>query len=326
MDVQDIGDRLIAVGSRGVIAFSDDEGVTWSQAYVPISSSLNALHFPSEDHGWVVGHAGVILHSSDRGETWKLQYDGQRAVEDQLVLAEKKLTLMREAFDKADSVGKEELEYDLEDAEFAVSDAKFEKSLGPANPFLDVWFRNNKHGYAVGAYGLFFATVDGGENWEIKSDRLENYDRYHLNSISGLGDTGVLIVGEAGTVFGSYNEGLDWEVLYTPYQGSFFGIQETERGVIAYGLKGSLYRSEDEGKAWEKVELNISTTLTSSDVDESGEITLVGFSGVVLKSSDEGRTFTKVEQNGYDSYTGVVGTKNSGLVLISDKGVSYGAK
>ena len=32
-------------------------------------------------------------------------------------------------------------------------------------PFLDIWFRDAQHGYAVGAYGLFMETSDGGASW-----------------------------------------------------------------------------------------------------------------------------------------------------------------
>ena len=71
------GKRLVAVGQRGHVLLSDDDGKTWQQADVPVSSDLVAAHFPSAQRGWAVGHDGVILHSADAGKTWTKQRDGR---------------------------------------------------------------------------------------------------------------------------------------------------------------------------------------------------------------------------------------------------------
>jgi len=70
------GRRLVAVGSRGHIIYSDDAGGSWTQAKVPVSSDLTAAWFADAKHGWAVGHDGVILASGDGGETWTLQLTG----------------------------------------------------------------------------------------------------------------------------------------------------------------------------------------------------------------------------------------------------------
>src|SRR5690348_14553614 len=67
------GDRIVAVGQRGHILWSDDRGAHWQQAQVPVSSDLVAVAFPSPTQGWAVGHDGVILHSADAGKTWTRQ-------------------------------------------------------------------------------------------------------------------------------------------------------------------------------------------------------------------------------------------------------------
>ena len=41
------GKRLVAVGQRGHIVYSDDGGKTWNQAKVPVSSDLVAVSFPT---------------------------------------------------------------------------------------------------------------------------------------------------------------------------------------------------------------------------------------------------------------------------------------
>jgi hypothetical protein len=55
------GSKLVAVGQRGHIVVSSDEGKTWRQSPVPVSSDLTAVYFVNERKGWAVGHDGVIL-------------------------------------------------------------------------------------------------------------------------------------------------------------------------------------------------------------------------------------------------------------------------
>lgn len=71
------GSRVVAVGQRGHILVSDDNGRSWQQADVPVSSDLVAVHFPHPQAGWAVGHDGVILRTEDGGRSWKRQRDGR---------------------------------------------------------------------------------------------------------------------------------------------------------------------------------------------------------------------------------------------------------
>lgn len=71
------GARVVAVGQRGHVLFSDDAGKSWNQADVPVSSDLVAVSFPNPDAGWIVGHDGVVLHSTDAGRSWTRQLDGR---------------------------------------------------------------------------------------------------------------------------------------------------------------------------------------------------------------------------------------------------------
>jgi photosystem II stability/assembly factor-like uncharacterized protein len=71
------GDRIVAVGQRGHVLWSDNTGQDWHQASVPVSSDLVAVHFPTPAKGWAVGHDGVVLHTVDAGKTWTRQRDGR---------------------------------------------------------------------------------------------------------------------------------------------------------------------------------------------------------------------------------------------------------
>lgn len=70
-------DRLVAVGERGIVLLSDNDGAQWRQARVPVSVTLTGVQFIDAQRGWAIGHAAVVLHTRDGGETWALQFDGR---------------------------------------------------------------------------------------------------------------------------------------------------------------------------------------------------------------------------------------------------------
>lgn len=68
------GDRLVAVGERGHILLSDDNGKAWRQVPVPANAALTGVSFADAKRGWAVGHDAVILHTADGGESWTVQH------------------------------------------------------------------------------------------------------------------------------------------------------------------------------------------------------------------------------------------------------------
>ena len=71
LDLAVAGTRLVAVGERGHVLLSDDQGATWRQAKsVPTRVMLTAVFFVDAQYGWAVGHDETILNTVDGGETW----------------------------------------------------------------------------------------------------------------------------------------------------------------------------------------------------------------------------------------------------------------
>lgn len=322
--IKKVGIRLIAVGERGLIAYSDDAGKKWQQAEVPVSSTLTSLYFTDEKNGWAVGHGGVILHSNNGGTTWEKQFDGNQANELILAHINQNIHSLKQKYEAADELEQEDLLLAIEDAEYALSDAEFDAEMGAANPLLGVWFENETHGYVVGAYGLFFTTNDGGKRWEFIAGRMDNIDRYHLNAIQKIKGGALLIAGEAGALFSSHDMGETWATLYGPYQGSYFGIQNTknQNEVLVYGLRGKVYKSRDDGQSWQRIETSITTSLAGSTLSDDGTITLVGFSGTILTSNDDGQSFQLNERVSLEAYTDVEALSGKQLMVTSEQGIT----
>jgi photosystem II stability/assembly factor-like uncharacterized protein len=76
LDIARAGDSLVAVGQRGHVVISTDQGKTWTQSRTPTRAMLCGVSFPDAQNGWAVGHDGVILATTDAGKSWSRQDKG----------------------------------------------------------------------------------------------------------------------------------------------------------------------------------------------------------------------------------------------------------
>ena len=72
LDAVSAGDRIWAVGERGHVLFSRNNGKSWQQVLVPTRATLTGITFHDDLTGWAVGHDGVILRTRDGGNQWEL--------------------------------------------------------------------------------------------------------------------------------------------------------------------------------------------------------------------------------------------------------------
>jgi len=298
------GNRIVAVGERGIVLLSDDNGLTWSQAVVPVSVTLTNVLFINDRTGWAIGHSGVVLQSTDGGQSWQMQLDGKKAAELSLAMAKEWV-----AQNPDDSKAK----HLLNDAKRLVAD-------GADKPFLDLWFRNESEGFVVGAYGLILGTTDGGKTWSSWQNRLDNPFGLHLYSIDMVDDD-IYIAGELGTLYHSTDSGQDFTQVKTPYEGSFFGVLHlTGGGVLVFGLRGNAYRSLDGGSNWEQVSIADESLNAARHLDD-GSIVLVDNGGRVWGSKDSASNFQPLLERQAYPLTGIVQAADGAIVLTGLGGV-----
>jgi photosystem II stability/assembly factor-like uncharacterized protein len=73
-----VGRDIVAVGERGAILRSDDNGRTWQRMPSPPAATLTAIAFaPQGQRGWAAGHDATILGTADGGRTWTRQFQGE---------------------------------------------------------------------------------------------------------------------------------------------------------------------------------------------------------------------------------------------------------
>lgn len=299
MAVTRAGDRLVAVGEAGVIVYSDDHGRSWSQARVPVSVSVTAVHFPTPTQGYAVGHSGVVLASSDGGQSWTLQLDGNR------------IALLPESGGEV------------------AADAP---PANPGDPLLDVYFSDALHGHVVGAFGLMLRTDDGGTTWVRCNGALPNPEGRHLYAIRPSGDA-LYVVGESGSIFVSHDGGASFAPIDSPYEGSLFGLTSTRPGeLLVFGLRGNAFHSDDGGAHWNRVAAGTGASWTGASPLGTDGVLMVSQSGEVAVSRDGGRSFEVMPQrlpslsgvavtaDGRALATGVLGVKAFDLPVNMEQG------
>jgi photosystem II stability/assembly factor-like uncharacterized protein len=297
------GERLVAVGERGLVLLSDDGARTWRQAKVPVSVTLTAVSFPTPREGWAVGHFGMVLHSADGGESWQPQLDGAAAAK--LVLAEA---------ESRSSAGDADAARLLSNAQRLVAD-------GPDKPFLDVYFADASHGIVVGAYNLILRTEDGGKTWQSIAGAVPNPNARHLYAIRAAGGS-LYLAGETGLVFRSDDQGASFQRLPTPYEGSYFTLAARDDGaVVVAGLRGHAYRSADKGKSWEKIPLPTPVSVVASLLGPDGRLLLANQAGQLVASPDMGKSLTPLEGPPLPPVTGLASLGQGRLVATTLMGV-----
>ncbi len=302
-----IGEKVVAVGERGHILLSEDGGQIWRQIKAPTRATLTGVHFNDADHGWAVGHDAVILKTVDGGRSWtRVHY----APEEE-------------------------------------------------RPLLDLWFESNERGIAIGAYGYYLETNDGGDTWEDRffeasdptrqaetdaaveetgdeisvaqmSDFLEDEDPIsdlHLNEIRAAQDGTLYIAAEAGHIFRSDDAGETWNMLPSPYEGSFYGpLPLSGDRLLLFGLRGRLFYSADRGDTWVMVDALTDAILMNGRVLADGRPVIVGLGGTLLVApvpvADQRPEFDLMQQEDRKALATVVQNSAGDLILIGENGVT----
>lgn len=326
LDITNAGQRLVAVGQHGHVIYSDDNGQNWWWAETPTDSLLTSVYFVDAQHGWATGHDGIIIHSNDGGLHWTVQLNGlalakdlgKQRVEDagrSLEEAEQRLADARASGDH-----NIDLELELDDAKVSLELAELAIHQTEADPFMDIWFQNSSTGIAVGAFGTVVLTHDGGQTWQDISDQLDNFDGYHLYSISANHEGRILIAGEAGSLFRSDDMGSSWETLSSPYEGSFFGVNVlSSNDVIIYGLRGNLLFSSDFGNSWKSLKTGTESSLFSAF--STGErVMIVGDAGVKVQFTQQNQSIETAQFDNRLPVINITKTKSGAVFVVGPMG------
>jgi photosystem II stability/assembly factor-like uncharacterized protein len=300
LDVKTLPDgRLVAVGERGDILVSSDDGVSWKQSPAPARATLTAVYFADARRGWAVGHDEVILRTIDGGATWFLAHWAP----------ERQQPLLGVWFDAAGhglAVGAYSTVYRSDDAGASWRDVPF-----APEPLLAA-----RPGTQSKAAARVAKDNPSGEDMRADAWTVQP----HLTAIAADSRGRLYVTAEAGHLYRSDDAGAHWLELPSPYEGSFFGVLPLDGDtVLAFGLRGHLYRSEDAGRSWQRIATGSEELLAGGVRLADGMVVIDGLAGVVLVSQDGGRSFRlhqEADRKGFDAVAAVP----RGVVVCGEAG------
>jgi photosystem II stability/assembly factor-like uncharacterized protein len=328
LDVAFAGQRLVAVGERGHVLLSDDQGLTWRQAEsVPTGALLTGVRFGNAQEGVAVGHDEVILTTRDAGQTWVLAHfapESQQPLLDVTCAADGHMT----------AVGAYGVYFSSRDGGASWSERKFAAVPGHADAGHEPAAGSvGGRAAAAGAVSRRPAADGGGRDPSAaavgpagavgRESAADDVGRdFHLNKIAAASPATLYIAAEGGHLYRSGDGGETWHELLSPYDGSFFGVKPLGGDVVlAYGLRGNLFRSEDAGVTWRKVETGTHAMLNDAvSMGTGGAIAVVGLSGVVLVSRDAGKSFTLMQQEDRKGLSAARAVGGHTLVVVGEGG------
>jgi len=183
---------------------------------------------------------------------------------------------------------------------------------------MDIFFTDENNGVAIGSYGLYLKTEDGGQNWQDIT--IDEDGGYHLNAMVRFEDGRRLIAGEAGYSYRSYNDGETWEMMDMPYQGSMWGALKLDQEcVLFFGLRGHIMQSCDFGTSWDELESGTEASISGSEMSD-GTILLAANSGMVL-TRDDSNGFTAVKHSSGVDFAAAVALDDGTFLLVGEDGV-----
>ena len=251
------GRRIVAVGERGVVLLSDDDGKSYRQARtVPVSSTLTSVWFSNEKTGWAVGHWGAILQTVDAGETWVAE---RSDLETDQPLFGVYFKDNREGW----AVGLWSLMLHTTDAGRTWTPVALPPPPGAkkADRNLYAIFADPKGALFVACeQGRVLRSVNGGAAWTYAET---GYAGSFWTGVA-LQDGTLLVGGLRGTIYRSANGGDSWAAVATPYKSSITGMtQLADRTVVTVGLDGATFISRDDGVTFTGVQRQDRETLTA---------------------------------------------------------------
>lgn len=237
LDAARAGSRMVAVGDRGHVLLSDDEGRSWRQVTVPTRAMLTGVSFGNSTHGWAVGHDGVILATRDAGESWIRQDPGDdlETVWLDVFFYDARRGLAVGAYGRCAVTADGGRTWQ---PGASPPDELHLNHIAPAPP---------ERIYVAGEAGMLLVTSDAAAGWR----QLDvPYDGSLYGTLPLAGDR-LLIYGLRGRVFVSADAGKNWVARDTHAPVLITAALQLRSGLIVLaGLGGNFHLSRDEGRTF----------------------------------------------------------------------------
>ena len=264
----------IAVGERGHILLTNNQGKNWIQKQSPTRRTLNSVYLLDQKTIWIVGHQSTVLRSQDSGESWtkiKVLNDPETSFLD-LLFVDSSRGFIVGSYGKFFSTidgGNTWIENKQED------DPHFYQITSAANGFL----------WLIGEFGTVWKSNNQGKSW--KSLDIE-YEGTLFGAVPLIKSDSIIVHGLQGNIF-RFKNGSIWEKIDSPTNAILHrGLQLKDGRVVIASGAGELLLGNGEGRLFQ-VEPLLEKAAVPTDFwqSEDGSLLIATDRGVFRITLDE---------------------------------------
>ncbi len=266
-------DRAIAVGERGHILLTTNQGKTWAQKESPTRRTLNSVYFLDQKTVWIVGHQSTVLRSQDGGESWtrvKILNDPETAFLDVLFIDSMRGFIVGSygKFFSTNDGGNSWTETEQDD------DPHFYQITSDQNGTL----------WLIGEFGTVWKSKNQGKEWESLDSQ---YDGSFFGTVPLNNDESIIVHGLRGNIFRVKSD-LKWEKIDSPTNAILHsGLQLKNGHVILLAGAGELLLGAEDGGSFETTALPDKAAMpTDLWQSEDGSLLVTTDRGVFRMSTD----------------------------------------
>ena len=266
LDAERFGRRIVAVGDRGYIVISDDQGKTWRRAKAPAAPLLTGVDFLDDQLAIAVGHDSVILVTKDGGENWTQAFS---APSEQRPL----LDVMFVKKDFAVAVGAYGAYYESTDAGNTWTARKITADDKHFNAVLDL---GGGSMLILGEAGTILASPDWGRTWTPVASPYKG----SFFGAQVADDGAVIAYGMRGRIYRSTDKGKTWKLVDNPSTASLIGSEKLPDGaIVLVGAAGTALVSRDNGQSFQPLATGTTRSFAKVVTGAPDKVLLLGEAG-----------------------------------------------
>lgn len=266
IDAAQAGNRIVAVGDRGWIVHSDDQGATWSRAKTPVAPLLTAVRFTDAQRGWAVGHDSVILATADGGISWTQQFAApaeQRPLMDVHFLDAQ----------RGIAIGAYGAYYETADGGRSWTARKVLEDDKHLNGIVAA---GNGRLVILGEAGTILRSEDGGAKWSAVPSPYKG----SLFGAVVAADGAIVAFGLRGRIYRSADAGATWTQVDNASVATLMGGARLPDGTLVLaGAAGTVLVSRDQGRSFQPLATGTTRAFSKAVAAGPGALLLLGETG-----------------------------------------------